>query len=99
MVESILIGLVGLGIGVVTTVALALLVVIYNNVKTPSDKSKDDEEEGMFAMPMSALLGGGGRNVSMAELQAYAAQQKAALATAGPPEDAKKATEAGGNYI
>ena len=94
--DVITVGLLGFGGGVFATLVLVLLVVIYNNIKALTDKAKDDDEDdGSYVMPLSSLLGGGGssRGLSMADLQAYAAQAKASA-----PE-APKAEAGGGNYI
>ncbi len=96
----LIVGLIGLGIGVVMTVALVLLVVIYNNLKVVSEEVKDDGDEGSFAIPLSALgggMGGGPGVYSMADLQRVAAQVGAAQKAA--TGEAPKASEGAGNYI
>jgi hypothetical protein len=92
----IMVGLLGFGAGVIVTGGLVMLIVIYNNIKAVAEKvSEDDDNEGVFGMPLSALMGGGvgGRPVSMADLQAMAAKQAAAAA----PTETKQAS--GGNYL
>jgi len=96
------VGLLGFGGGVFATAVIVLLVVIYNNINTVSGKLKEDDEgnEG-FVIPMSALMGGaggGGRGVSMADLQAYAARM-AAGAGAPPIDTAKTPPPTGGQYL
>jgi len=94
----IMAGLLGFGAGVIVTGILVMLVVIYNNIKTVTEKvSEDDSEEGAFGIPLSALMGGagaGGRPISMTDLQAMAAR----AAAPAPPADTKQAN-IGGNYI
>ncbi len=90
-------GVIVTGILVIVTGILVMLVVIYHNIKVVTEKvSEDDNEEGAFGVPLSALMGGGGgRPISIADLQAMASK---AAAAATPPAETKQA-DGGGNYI
>jgi hypothetical protein len=96
----IMAGLLGFGVGVIVTGIVVMLVVIYNNIKVVTEKvSEDDSEENVYGgIPLSALLGGGGgRPISMADLQAMAS--RAAPAPAPAPATETKQTDGGGNYL
>jgi hypothetical protein len=84
--------------GAVVTVGLALLVGVYLTVRSIKKGVKDDEDDGVYTLPLSALQGmGGGRMPTQAEVD----QVKAAIAQArggasGAPDEKKEAYVPGG---
>jgi len=85
--------------GAVVTVAVALLIVVYLTVRSiKKDVRDDDEDSGVYTLPLSALQGmsGGGRMPTQAEVD----QVKAAIAQArgGAAVDDKKEAYVPGGY-
>ena len=97
---GLLTGLVGFGIGVVTTLVLVLLIVIYRNTVGCKDK-KEDEEDNSFIIPMSQIAGAGaGGGYSLADIQRATAMMRAGAGTgapAKPPEEPPAANT--GTYL
>ena len=83
--------------GVLITLLFGLLIAILRN------SQDNDDEEVPYAIPLSALMGGGGGGVPNAELaNMYRAAQAAHAAGAGagaPPKKEEKKEEIGGQYI
>lgn len=89
MVEFITVGLVGFGAGVVTTLALGLLIAIYRNTVGCNDKEEEDNHP--FIIPMSQIPGhGGGGGYTAADIQRAAAMMRQAQGEK-PPEETKDA--------
>lgn len=78
----------GFSIGVGLTLLAGVLVAIYRNTK----KDENEDDEGGYVMPLSAVLGGGGRGISQADIQAAAAQVAAKY---GEPQGPPKTAETG----
>jgi hypothetical protein len=97
MESVILTGLVGFGIGVITTLILVLLVVIYNNTLGCSEEKKPEDEP--FIVPISSIGGGGSGygGYSQADIARAAAQVRAAMGGGKPEETPKKADD--GMYL
>ena len=82
------------GAGVLLTLGFGLLILVVRN-------TREKEDEGQFAIPLSSIMGGppgggGGVNLIDAYRAAHAAQ---AAGNAPPPEKKVDDTKLGGQYI
>jgi hypothetical protein len=101
----LLIGLIVALVTVVATMAFFLLVGVYLGIKgmrKDAKKKEDDDEGGIYTLPLSSLSGlgggGGGRMPTQAEMdqvRAAIAQSRGGAAPAAP-EDKKEAYMPGG---
>ncbi len=82
------------GGGVLTTLGFGLLVALIRN-------TREKEDEGQFAVPLSSLMGGGQGGGPISLMDMYRASQAAQAAGPPPSDDKKKADEKtpGGQYI
>ena len=82
------------GVGVLTTVGFGLLVALIRN-------TKEKEDEGQFAIPLSSLVGGppGGGGHNLMDMYRAAQAAQAAGNAPPPPESKKDESLKGGQYI